>query len=156
MRRFDRQIKDSTELREIIDRADVCRIAFADGSEPYIVTMNFGCLWDGDRLTLYFHCAKAGRKIDLLGRNSRVCFEMDIDHELFKDEVPCRWGMKFRSIVGYGALEIVKDPAERHKGIGLVLEHYGFPGQPEPDERMMSVIEVLRLDVEEFAGKKKA
>jgi len=156
MRRFDREIKEFPEIREIIDLADVCRIAFADGSMPYIVTMNFGRQWDDDRLTLYFHCAKAGRKIDLLNRNNRVCFEMDIDHKLYKSAIPCRWGMNFRSIVGYGRLEIVKDREERHRGVGLVLDHYGFPGKSEPDERMMSVTEVLRLEVDELVGKKKA
>jgi len=154
IRRTDRRINDVAEMKDIVERADACRLAYADNGEPYIVTMSFGYLWD-DRLVLYFHSAKAGRKIDLLKRNNRVCFEMDIDHEIYKSEEPCHWGVKFRSVVGYGALEIVTDPAERTRGLELVMRHYGFPGHPEFNEKVMSVTEVMKLEATEISGKKK-
>ena len=28
---------------------------------------------------MYFHCAREGRKIDILKKNDRVCIEVDID-----------------------------------------------------------------------------
>ena len=83
MRKKDREIKDTKELEEILQKADVCRIAFAVDGIPYIVTMNFGYIWK-DSLTLYFHCAKEGKKLELMKRNNMVCFEMDIDHETCK------------------------------------------------------------------------
>jgi nitroimidazol reductase NimA-like FMN-containing flavoprotein (pyridoxamine 5'-phosphate oxidase superfamily) len=154
LRRTDRRIDDAAEMKDIVERADACRLAFADNGMPYIVTMSFGYTWD-DRLVLYFHGAKAGRKIDLLKKNSPVCFEMDIDHEIYKDEEPCRWGVKFRSLVGYGRLDIVADPAERVRGLELVMRHYGFPGHPQFNEKVLSVTEVLRLDATEVSGKKR-
>ncbi len=81
MRKKDREIKDAKELKEILQKADVCRIAFAVDGVPYIVTMNFGYVWK-DHLTLYFHCAKEGKKLELTKRNNTVCFEMDTDHEI--------------------------------------------------------------------------
>ena len=42
MRRADREISGTEEVEEIIRKADVCRIAFANENIPYIVTMNFG------------------------------------------------------------------------------------------------------------------
>ncbi len=154
LRRSDRRIDDMTELKEIVEKADVCRIAFADTGMPYIVAMSFGYSWD-DRPVLYFHSAKAGRKIDFLRKNSLVCFEMDIDREIYKNEEPCRWGVKFRSIVGYGTLAIVADPAERLRGLELIMQHYKFPGKPVFDDKVLSVTEVLKLEVTEINGKKK-
>ena len=45
MRKKDREIKDTKELEEILQKADVCRIAFAVDGVPYIVAMNFGYIW---------------------------------------------------------------------------------------------------------------
>jgi len=48
-----------TEVEEIIQKADVCRIAFANDNFPYIVTMNFGYSAKPSG-SLYFHCAPKG------------------------------------------------------------------------------------------------
>ena len=40
MRRIEKEI--TKEVKEIIRKADVCRIAIANDNIPYIVTMNFG------------------------------------------------------------------------------------------------------------------
>ena len=42
MRRHDREITDKNEILEIMDRCDVCRLAFNDGDYPYILPLNFG------------------------------------------------------------------------------------------------------------------
>jgi nitroimidazol reductase NimA-like FMN-containing flavoprotein (pyridoxamine 5'-phosphate oxidase superfamily) len=154
MRKKDREIKDTKELEEILQKADVCRIAFAVDGIPYIVTMNFGHIWK-DRLTLYFHCAKEGKKLELLKRNSTACFEMDTDHELVEAANACDWGMKYRSIVGLGSLEKIEEETEKRKGLDCIMDHYGFDGKKEYDEKVLNTTEILRLTVTEFTGKKK-
>jgi uncharacterized protein len=154
MRKKDREIKDAQELKEILQKADACRIAFAVDGMPYIVTMNFGYQWE-DSLKLYFHCAKEGKKLELMKRNSTVCFEMDTDHELIRSENACDWGMKYRSIVGLGLLESITDEEEKKKGLDSVMEHYGFGGKKEYNEKALGLTEVLQLTVTEFTGKKK-
>ena len=158
MQRTDRRITDLAELRDIVDRADTCRVAFVDGEAPHIVPLCFGYAWY-DRLVLYFHCAREGRKINLLKSDNRVCFEMDIDHEIVRgatpNSPPCAWGMKFRSIVGYGTIEPVTDEEERKRGLDLIMAHYGFPGQPEYHEKALAVTEILKVEVSEISGKKR-
>jgi len=61
MRRSDREIKNLKEVEEIIQKADVCRIAFANDNFPYIVTMNFGYSAEPSG-SIYFHCAPNGKK----------------------------------------------------------------------------------------------
>ena len=154
MRKKDREIKDAKELKEILQKADVCRIAFAVDGTPYIVTMNFGYSWK-DNLILYFHCAKEGKKLELMKRNNMVCFEMDVDHELVQSENACDWGMKYRSIVGVGLLESITDEEERKMGLDYIMGHYGFSGNRGYGEKALNLTEVLRLTTTKFTGKKK-
>lgn len=155
MRRKDREIKEVIDIKDIVSRADVCRIAFAVNSTPYIVTMNFGYTWNND-LILYFHCAKEGRKLDLMRQNNRICFEMDIDHELQMGKTPCEGTMKYRSIVGYGLLEIVGDPNEKKEAFDLIMDNYEHAGKREYNEKLFNMTEILKLKVTEISGKRKA
>ena len=155
MRRKDREIKEIVDLKDIVSRADVCRIAFAVNNTPYIVTMNFGYTWNDD-LVLYFHCAKEGRKLDLMRQNNRVCFEMDIDHEIIKGETACECTMKYRSIIGHGSLEIVADPNEKKEGFDLIMDKYGYAGKREYNEKLFNMTEILKLKVTEISGKRRA
>jgi nitroimidazol reductase NimA-like FMN-containing flavoprotein (pyridoxamine 5'-phosphate oxidase superfamily) len=154
LRRNDREINDIINLKGIVSKADVCRIAFAVNNTPYIVTMNFGYTWNND-LILYFHCAKEGRKLDLMRQNNRVCFEMDIDHEIIKGETACECTMKYRSIVGYGVLEIVGDLKEKKVGFDLITDKYGYAGKREYTEKLFNSTEILKLKVTELSGKKR-
>lgn len=57
MRRSDREVLDLDEILDIIEACDVCRIAMVDDGVPYIVPMNFGYMFDGEKLHLCFHSA---------------------------------------------------------------------------------------------------
>ena len=154
MRRHDREVRDNTEIESVISRSDVCRIAFADNNIPYIVTLNFGYT-GGDKPCLFFHCAPEGRKIELIGKNNYVCFELDTDHLLFKGDKGCDWGMKYSSVVGYGRISIVADPEEKKRGLDSIMSHYADRSDFTYDEKVFSHTAVLRLDIEEFSAKKK-
>jgi len=155
LRREDREVKEIIDLKDIVSRADVCRIAFAVNNTPYIVTLNFGYTWDNN-LILYFHCSKEGKKLDLMRQNSRVCFEMDVNHELQIGATPCECTMKYKSIIGYGLLEIVGDPKEKREGLNLIMDKYGYSGKKEYDEKLFNMTEILRLKVTEISGKRRA
>jgi uncharacterized protein len=156
MRRNDREIRDRESLRAILAGADACRLAFALGDEPYIATMNFGFEWEEELPVLYFHCAREGRKLEMMRKNSRVCFELDFEHELTRGPAPCDWGMKYASIVGYGTLSEISDDATRRAGLDLVLRHYGWKGEGGYGEGPLAATTVLSLRVEEMSGKRKA
>jgi nitroimidazol reductase NimA-like FMN-containing flavoprotein (pyridoxamine 5'-phosphate oxidase superfamily) len=68
---------------------------------PLYRAMNYG-IAAAEPVTLYFHCANAGKKLDIMAKNNLACFDVDIDHELVKAEQACGWGMKYRSVVGNG------------------------------------------------------
>jgi uncharacterized protein len=154
MRRTDREVSDHLVIESVFNEADVCRVAFADNNTPYIVTLNFGFL-PGERNVLYFHCAPEGRKIEMLHRNDLVCFTLDTGHQLFKAEKACGWGMKFRSVVGYGRISVVENDAERRKALGLIMDHYGGDGVYDFNEKVLADTKILRLDISELTCKEK-
>jgi nitroimidazol reductase NimA-like FMN-containing flavoprotein (pyridoxamine 5'-phosphate oxidase superfamily) len=154
MRRKDREITDNHEFEEIINKADVCRIALANDNMPYIVSMNFGYI-NNPRKTLFFHCSNEGKKLEMIRKNNLVCFEMDIDHEIVKGKKGCDWGSKFTSIVGYGQIHIVTENNDKIEGLNSIMIHYGGEGEYNYDDNVVEKTTILRLEISEMTGKKK-
>lgn len=152
MRRKEREVTEISQIEEIIHKSDVCRIAFADGNKPYIVTMNFG--YEQNPARLYFHCAAEGRKIDMIKSNSNVCFEMDTDHQLYGGKDPCDWGMHYSSVVGYGRISILDENEARKTGMASIMEHYTHRKEYEFDNQVFGRTVILMLEIAEMTGKK--
>ena len=149
MRQTEREIKDRGAIDDLIKRALVCRLGMIDGDEPYIVPMNFG--YDGK--SLFFHSAKEGRKIDILRRNDKVCFEMDLDAEIIKGDVACKWSMRYRSVVGVGRAHLVEDPEGKRQALNVIMSHYA-KGPFEYAERGFDLALIIRVDIESISGKR--
>jgi hypothetical protein len=154
MRRKEREITDITEIEAIISVCDVCRIAVANENVPYLVTMNFGYV-GGEKPHIFFHCATEGKKLDMIRHNNFVCFEMDTDHKIYKGKKGCDWGMKYRSIIGYGTVQFVDKKAGKIAGLNHIMNHYGGSGVYSYDEEVLTTTLVLRLDISEMSGKRK-
>jgi nitroimidazol reductase NimA-like FMN-containing flavoprotein (pyridoxamine 5'-phosphate oxidase superfamily) len=149
MRRSEREITDRGELRRILEEARVCRLAMADGGRPYLVPLSFAL--DGDDLVL--HSARAGRKLEVLRRNPEVCFEVEEGVSFARGATACGSTMRYRSVVGFGAVEFVEDRAERARLLALFGPRYGAPASAIPDAELDRTI-VLRLRVRELTGKR--
>ena len=119
MRKANQEIKDPAILEEVLKGSEICRIAMIDDMEPYVLAFNYGY----HNHALYIHCAKAGRKIDILRKNSRVCFEVTGKAELVKEKKACKWATTYRSVVGYGSVDILTDFEEKRKGLEIIMTH---------------------------------
>lgn len=149
MRRKDKEIKDRKDIESIIRKADICRIALSDKNSPYIVPVNFGYKEN----CLYFHSAKEGKKIDIIRRNNKVCFECDVDVELVRTGNPCDWTTKYHSVIGQGEAFFLNDLGEKEKALDIILEHYS-DDKYEYDEKAMNSIAVIKVEIESMTGKK--
>ena len=112
---------DQTTIGSIISGAKVCRLGLANENQPYVIPLSVG-YHDN---TLYFHTGKKGKKMEILKKNNRVCFEMEADLEVIPAENPCKWNIHYRSVVGYGRALILEDPAEKRKALDVIVRHYG-------------------------------
>jgi uncharacterized protein len=153
MRRDERNISDIQLIEDIIKKADVCRIALANGNIPYIVALNFGYTLSPEN-RLYFHCASEGKKLEMIKENSYACFEMDIDHAIYSGMKGCDWGMKYSSVVGYGHISIITGKEDRMYGLNCIMRHYGGEKEYSFDDKVLERTTILRLDITEMTGKK--
>jgi nitroimidazol reductase NimA-like FMN-containing flavoprotein (pyridoxamine 5'-phosphate oxidase superfamily) len=101
---------------------------------------------------LYFHCAREGRKIDILKSNDRVCIEVDIDARILCGEAPCRWTAKYRSVIGFGRARIIDDEKEKKAGLDIIMAHYGGSGGPY-DEKSLQRTSLIEVALESVTGK---
>ncbi len=152
MRRKDREVTESTELLKIVQECKVCRLAMQDEQGLYIVPLNFGYEFDGDRLALYFHSAKEGRKINILSHSPAVAFEMDCDHQLVASDIACHNGYAYKSIIGNGNACLIDDVDEKIKGLSLIMLHQ-TDKEWEITAQAANTIAVFKVMATGFTGK---
>jgi nitroimidazol reductase NimA-like FMN-containing flavoprotein (pyridoxamine 5'-phosphate oxidase superfamily) len=150
MRRKDKEIKNEELIGAILRRASICRIALSENDLPYIVPLCFG---HKDNF-LYFHTAREGRKIDMIRKNNNVCFEIENDTELLAGENPCKWTMKYYSIIGFGKAFLVEDTEEKRKALDVIAEHYSGKSSYEFPETALHKVVVIKVKIETMTGKK--
>lgn len=149
MRKVNQEITDKSILEEILMRSKVCRIGMADHGLPYILPFNYGYKDN----SIYIHCARDGKKIDLLKSNPIVCFEIEDEAEIIKNEKACRWSTSYRSIVGYGKIEILNDFAQKQKGLEIIMSHNGAPRLNEFEPKQVDSVLILKLSIDSLTGK---
>lgn len=149
------ECEDSVKCLDILQKADVCHIAMCNDDIPYIVTMNFG-IGNSEKNgfpQLYFHSSHEGRKIEFLKKNNLVCFQADIEHELFLHSVSCGCSMKYQSIVGMGRMHFIDDMSEKITGLRSIMAHYIKKSDHVFKEALVARTLILRLDIEEMTAK---
>ena len=156
MRRKNREIKSVNDKLNIIKKCKVCRIGLSENNMPYIVPLNYGYDFCNNTLTLFFHSAKEGKKVDIIKNNNNACFEVDCDDLLIEGEKACNYSYAYKSIIGFGKIIIIEDINEKSDALNKIMKHqtekdiiYDFS-----DEELKNVI-IYKLVVEEFTGKQK-
>ena len=149
MRRKEKEIIDKSQIESIIRKSMVCRLGLADNGTPYVVPLCFGY----DNGALFFHSAKEGRKIEILKKNNQVCFEFDIAPEVKAGKTACAWGMKYRSVIGFGKASFIEDPAERRKALDVIMRQYA-DGDFEYSDKSFEKALMIKVEIESMTGKK--
>ena len=152
MTKRERQIFDPQQIRAILDKASVLRLGLAVDNEPYVVPMNYGYTMEDGKLTLYLHCAVRGKKLDMMRANPNVCFELDCDWVPFEGEKPCQYGLAYSSVMGRGTAQIVEDVSEKMKAMTVLMKTQTAKDF-EFNERLVSIVTVIRIDVAEYTAK---
>jgi len=148
MRRTDKEITERKLIDAVIHKSLVCRIAICDGEMPYLIPLSFG--YDGK--SIYLHSAKEGRKIGMLKRNPRVCFEFTTDCAVVPTAKVCSFTMRYKSVIGFGKACFIEDSEEKIAALRIIISHYtdqtvALTGND------LEKITVLRIDIEELTGK---
>lgn len=148
MRRSEREISDKTIIHEILSKSSVCRLGFAFENVPYIVPVNYGYRDN----KLYIHSAPEGEKIELIKKCSTVCFEIELESEVMKAEIACKWTTRYRSIVGYGKVKIITGKEEKTRGMDIIMAQYRGPEKNTYNASFDRMV-ILELEVERLTAK---
>ena len=153
MRRSDREVNDIKQLQKILNECKVCHVAMVDEGYPYVIPLNYAYELEENTLTLYFHCAKEGRKINILHQNNNVCFEMCIEGAPVNAHInPCNSGYYFSSILGFGKVEFISETSEKKRILSLLLKHQANLDVTFNEAQASSVC-IFKIATQDFTGK---
>lgn len=119
-----------------------------DGGYPYGVPLSY--VYHNGKL--YFHCAKAGHKLDAIRREGKCSFCV-IDQDQVVAE---KYTTLFRSVIAFGQVRVLEDDGEKHAALEALGERFN-PGEPESLEKEIAAtwnsVCVLVLEIEHLTGK---
>jgi nitroimidazol reductase NimA-like FMN-containing flavoprotein (pyridoxamine 5'-phosphate oxidase superfamily) len=152
MNRREKEITDAAEIRSILRFGRYATIAMCRGSEPYVLTMNYGL--DPENDTLFFHSASKGLKLEFLKENPKVCATVIQDLGYSKGE--CEH--KFRSAVFWGMLKEIQVLSEKRSAMDVLLAHQeddpdSFRKRLLPEDESYGGFSMLKLEIEEITAK---
>ena len=148
MRKKDKQINDIAAIENILGKASVCRLGLCEENQPYVVPLCFGY----EDNTLFFHCAEQGKKLDILRKNNNVCFEVDIDCEIIKADQACDWGMKYKSVIGFGKAVFIEDAEKKRKALDVIMRQYSVGTFEYPANAIENIV-VIKVKIRNMTGK---
>lgn len=156
MRRKDREVTDKAEIIDILESCDVCKVAMKDELGLYIVPLNYGYEFEGEKLTLYFHGAKEGRKVNTFKKGCEdVAFEIDEKNEMYgKDDIACTYTYFYRSIIGNGIASVIEEKQDKLFALKSIMRNVTKRDDFKYNEQSLNNVLVMKIEVSSFTAKK--
>lgn len=146
------EILDENKILEIIKKGKFITFALCEDKQPYIITLSYG--YDKENQCIYVHCADHGLKYEFIKKNHNACATIIEDHGYVLNDCT----QKYRSLVIWGKLNIIKDLEEKKHGFTVLFQH--LEGESEQMSAKMasekdafSGVGMLRFDIEQIDAK---
>ena len=152
IRRKEKEIKNKSEMIEILQKSKYITIAMCKDNEPYLVTLSHG--YDSDTNTIYFHCANEGRKINILKENNKVWGQAILD----KGYVTGKCDQLYATTQFQGKVKFIKDIEEKKQALISMINQ--LEEKPEKvikkqiTEDSLKRVNIGRIDIDFMTGKK--
>lgn len=149
MRRSKQELPADEALRLLEAGSSGVLALLGDGGWPYAVPLSYAYAAG----KLYFHCARAGHKLDAVRSEPRASFCV-VAQDLV---VPEKYTTHYRSVIAFGRVRILEDGDEKRCGIELLAERFA-PDDSAGHRRRVVDSEwdnfcVLEFDIEHITGK---
>jgi nitroimidazol reductase NimA-like FMN-containing flavoprotein (pyridoxamine 5'-phosphate oxidase superfamily) len=152
MRRKDKEITDTSEVKSILKKAKYVTLAMSLHDEPYLATVSHG--YDENRNCIYFHCSPEGKKIAILKANSRIWGQALLDRGYVQGICDHLYATAQFS----GKVTFVTDVAEKEHALKTMIRQL----DDQPEEVMVKQmlpasvqrVNIGRIDIELLSGKK--
>lgn len=154
LRRPERGVNGLPGILAILDKCEVFRLGLTGPEGAYVVPLNFGYEEKDSGLTLFFHCAQAGRKADMLAADPRVCFEADCGHKLIGGPTPCSYTFGYESVIGFGKARLLTQTADKAAALSRIMARFSAAPAFEFDAAVLARTSIYAIDVAHITGKR--
>lgn len=145
-------IADRVEMEDILRECPVGSLATVgpDGA-PYVVTVNY--VYHNGKI--YFHGALAGKKMDNIAHQPRVCFEVHVVERIVGAAQAIEFSTRYRSVIVHGRARSLTDPAAKMAALMALTARYaeGRPFEPPTAEDVAGTA-VVEIEIGEMTGKR--
>lgn len=120
-----------------------------DDDYPYAVPLSY--VYHDNKI--YFHCAKAGHKMDAIARNEKVSFCVIDKDQIVQEE----YTSYFRSVIVFGKARVLDNEEEKRKAIEILTARYS-PDQEEVHrmqaiDNEFNIVRMIELTIDHISGK---
>ena len=152
IRRKEKEIKDKNEIISILEEAKYITVAMSKDDNPYLVTLSHGC--DKNQNCIYFHCAKKGKKIDILNENNRVWGQALLD----KGYVRGACDHLYATAQFMGKVTFIENSEEKRHALEVMIKALDDKSRriikKQLTKKSIADVHIGRIDIEYMSGKK--
>jgi nitroimidazol reductase NimA-like FMN-containing flavoprotein (pyridoxamine 5'-phosphate oxidase superfamily) len=152
IRRKDKVITDEDEMKEPLKKAKYVTEAMSCDDEPYLVTLSHG--YDDFLNCIYFHCAREGKKIDILNTNNLVWGQALLDGGYQQGHCD----HLYHTTLFRGKVTFIEDVREKERALLLMIRQVDDNPDKIIAEQITSEsikrVHIGRIDIEYMSGKK--
>jgi nitroimidazol reductase NimA-like FMN-containing flavoprotein (pyridoxamine 5'-phosphate oxidase superfamily) len=152
IRRKEKAIESKEEMIAILEKCQYITIAMCEGNVPYLVTLSHG--YDRDKNCIYFHCARDGKKVDILTSNNIVWGQAIEDHGYVEGACDHLYATtQFK-----GHVTFIEDTKEKEYALSVMIN--SLESDPEKvveeqiTEKSVKRVHIGRIDIDYMSGKK--
>ncbi len=148
--RRKKQLLSRAESDAILYEGTSGVLALWDGEYPYAVPLSY--VYNGEKL--YFHCAKAGHKIDAIRSHPKASFCVTGQDQV----VPEEYTTYYRSVIVFGQVRELEDENEKRAAAQRLAARYAPENSPERHQEIIrrewKNLCLLEMSVDSLTGKK--
>jgi hypothetical protein len=152
LRRKEKEITDPAAMKAVLKKTRFVTVAMCRNDEPYLVTLSHG--YDEAQHAVYFHCAQAGKKIDILRTNNRVWGQAFID----RGYLDGRCDHQFESVQFAGRVTFVETVEGKRRALDVMIRQLESAPEKVAAEQVsaesLRKVCIGRIDIDFLSGKK--
>lgn len=152
IRRKEKEMSDRKEMQAVLEEAKYVVIAMCKDNEPYLVSLSHG--FDKVRNCVYFHCAKEGKKVDILREQNLVWGQALID----KGYVQGSCDHLYVTTQFKGRVTFIEEKDEKKHALEVMIraleDHPRKVLEAQVNEKSIQNVQIGRIDIEFMSGKK--
>jgi len=152
IRRKEKAIESKEEMISILEKSKYITIAMCQNKIPYLVTLSHG--YDRENNCIYFHCAREGKKVDILTDNNVIWGQAIEDHGYAEGACDHLYATtQFK-----GQVSFIGNTREKEHALRVMINSL----EPDPQavigeqisEKSVQRVRIGRIDIDYMSGKK--